>query len=136
METKVHKQLEVSLTDPEVAAYAESLAIEVKNNLDVKAEAKAAAKEFKGRLDMIDIDVKNFAERVRSKKEYRSVECEWKVDFDRNTKTLVRLDTMREVETRVLTAEERQLVLEGMEAAEGEKSMFEPGSSEGKAETA
>jgi hypothetical protein len=108
MKTTEKRNLDVELTDLEVAAYADSLAID-KINLDNMKEEKARSnKAYTESIKELDEALTEVAIKVRSKKEEREVECRWDYDFTLNTKTLIRTDTGEVVETRVIEASERQ----------------------------
>lgn len=52
------------------------------------------------------------AEVIERGEETREVSCEWREDFAKNVKRLIRRDTGEEVEHVTMTAEERQLMIE------------------------
>jgi hypothetical protein len=113
---RTKKQLEVMLTHTELAAYSETLAIEVRNVLDLRAEKKNFDKRMGDAIKEKEKEVVEVAAKVAEKKEYREVDCMWEYDWNRNIKVLTRLDTFEVVESRVIPADERQLYLDGIEA--------------------
>jgi hypothetical protein len=108
MDTTTTRQLEVSLTTDEVAAYAKTLAIETQNRNDLKSEAKKVAKVYKDNINEKEAEIKILASAVKDEKEKREVSCRWRYDWTRNVKTLTRSDTFEIVEERVIDAAERQ----------------------------
>jgi hypothetical protein len=54
----------------------------------------------------------DLAEMIERGEETREVNCEWREDFAKNVKRLIRRDTGNEVEHVTMTAEERQLSME------------------------
>lgn len=75
-------------------------------------------KRFNDELKEKRKQINEASERVRTEKEYLDIECRWEYNWNRNIKTLVRLDTFQDVEERVIDKEERQLYLDGIKAAE------------------
>jgi hypothetical protein len=117
---KVKKDLEVSLTHAEWSAYSETLAIEVQNVYQLRQEKKAFDKRMGDAIKEKEDEVAEVVKKVATKKELREVECMWEYDWNRNTKTLLRLDTFEQVEERVIDPKERQLYLDGIEKAKEE----------------
>jgi hypothetical protein len=113
---RTKKQLEVMLTHTELAAYSETLAIEVRNVADLKDEKKNFDKRMGDAIKEKEKEVSEVAMKVAEKKERREVDCLWDHDWNRNVKVLTRLDTFEVVESRVIPADERQLYLDGIEA--------------------
>jgi hypothetical protein len=54
----------------------------------------------------------DLAEMIERGEETREVNCEWREDFAKNVKRLIRRDTGNEVEQVTMTAAERQLMIE------------------------
>lgn len=74
----------------------------------LKGEAKSAAETFKGQIEERQADVLRLRSAIRSGREHREVQCTWERDDEKLTMALRRLDTSEVVESRPMTAEERQ----------------------------
>lgn len=93
MGQKVQKTLPVKLTDAECKAKATSFSSLMTNYVRVEDEKKAAAKQFKERLEEIWTDMLKVKRAVDAGSEDRVVECEERHDLKRWALSLWRLDT-------------------------------------------
>lgn len=75
---------------------------------DVKAEMKLATSEYRTRINELDKEMETLREQVSEGKELRSVSVAEHKDYRRNVVEIVRADTREIVETREMTADERQ----------------------------
>jgi hypothetical protein len=100
------RTLDVPLTLEELATYSDELARKIGEIHQAEALKADMAREFKGRIDELELRVANLAKYVRSKAEPRQVDCEWSLDLKRATATLMRLDSGEIVESRTLSAGE------------------------------
>ena len=91
-----HNQFSEAIT---VLSNAESEKKDVMSSLDAKIEAARSS-------------IQHINNKSRDKSEYRMVRCEQRnLDFKKNTKDIVRLDTFEIIETVSLTEDDRQLKL-------------------------
>lgn len=70
------KQLWCELTADEMQEAAADLANAVREHQEVEADKKAAAADFKGRLEALAADIGRLAARVGNRRELRPVECD------------------------------------------------------------
>ncbi len=105
------EKLYCTLTEREHRDRAETLARTVRERNTITEDKKAAAAEFKAQVDDRTQQIDKLAEVVRSGKELRDVDCEWRFDFKKNEKSLVRFDTKEVVRRLTLTKRELQIEL-------------------------
>jgi hypothetical protein len=116
------RSLFVTLNPSELESESRKLAATVPQIANLEREAKSSASQWKSRIDMVQVEQNRLSGIVSEGKEERPVECEWVfecsgVDADKNRifhpekKALFRKDTGEFVETRDITAEERQMSL-------------------------
>lgn len=118
MITKTTRDLMAHLTEKEVADYAQQLARITTSLARIENEKKATMSAFKTRLDRATTDASELANKIETREELRKIDCEWRPDYERRTKTLYRLDTGEELETEKMTHEEMQGALPGFERDE------------------
>lgn len=107
------KELRCALTPPQWSTYAERLAHLNRLIADEKARAKDAAASASARVKGLEGEAREVAEKVRSHEELRLVEC-----FERHAVPdtlfaveVIRMDTSGIVETRPMTASERNAIV-------------------------
>ena len=105
----IRRSLECELSDREVGLTARSLAQTVREYDEMEAEKKQAVKEYGEGLKTLRKDITKMSHAVRSKKEYRLVECLWRLCLGGQTKELIRQDTGDVVEIRVAEDSDRQV---------------------------
>jgi hypothetical protein len=108
METR---HLPCALTRSEVEERADKLARLVKDRDAIDAERKQVARDYKTRMDDLSKEIGQLSEQVRSKREWRDVECTKERNEERGTVDFVRVDTGEVVESRALHPDERQVKL-------------------------
>lgn len=105
------RDLPVRLTVTELADRAQKLA-QVEGKLrDHIAETKEIASQRKGVRDALENELRSLGLVVRSKQEYRPVDVRVEARFADNKAVYLREDTEEVVESRALTASERQEAL-------------------------
>lgn len=130
----VTRVLPVELNDKEIQERGEKLA-EIEQQLQgTREDAAADAARFRERKKSLNEQIAKLATQINDGKESRQVECELRPDYRRNLMEIVRTDLDEVVDSRALTAEERQLELGGKskqaatetdgEPAEGDSSPF------------
>lgn len=107
------KELRCALTPPQWSTYAERLAHLNRLIADEKARAKDAAASASARVKGLEGEAREVAEKVRSHEELRLVEC-----YERHAVPdtlfaveVIRMDTDGIVETRPMTASERNAIV-------------------------
>ena len=110
--TIVQRNCPIALTREEKIAYGKQLADMNENYSEILAERKTANAKFKDRLDELEGRIAFMARVLANGEEWRPVDCTWQYDFASNSKMLVRMDTGQTIETKPITAEERQLMLQ------------------------
>jgi len=114
------KELQCNLTDEELNVYRDELARLTTEEIEIEAAKKEAVSEFGAKLQKCVAARRLLATKISTKKEYRQVDVEWRKHFEQNCATLIRLDTYEVVDTRPLSAEERQQELDLQAAAESD----------------
>lgn len=112
------RDLKVKLTEEEWANASDLLAQEDAAARATDIERKQVMLSFKQRLEAHNTQSGILAEKVRTHEETRAVECEWRPDERRLVMELFRLDTGVLIDTRPMTAAERQVTLPGVSAGE------------------
>lgn len=104
--------LECKLESVEILKYSKELSECISQNAreedslnSFKAQAKAKIEELQGRINLL-------SEKIKSEKEYRTVNTETRYDFETGKKTRVRMDTFAIVDTSDITDQERQQEME------------------------
>lgn len=113
--TKTVRNLTCQLTDAEKLAYGRTLADLEHDAETLEGEKKAMVDSFKERVSAVDVSIRKYATAIRDGIERRDVECEWIYHWPTFTKELVRGDTGEIVESAVISSDERQLGLDGID---------------------
>jgi hypothetical protein len=92
--------------------------------MEIEGAKKEAVSEFAAKLQKCVAARRLLATKISTKKEYRQVDVEWIRHFEQNCAVLCRLDTAEIVETRTLTASEREGLQQelDLQAAETERA--------------
>jgi len=98
-----YRSLPVKLTEEEIRKAADREAYLELHERELLAEKKEKAAEFKTAIDSVRAERLRCANLVNDKTEVRRVECEWADNFGDKTRTLKRLDTGEEVETKTMS---------------------------------
>jgi hypothetical protein len=115
---KLFRDLPVKLTDAEWAFYANALAVEQARRAQAEADKAESMSAFKATIDKHKAKEAELGEKVRSREETRAVECFERFDYKRFVVDLHRDDTGELVETRQMSASERQTKLPGVDDEE------------------
>lgn len=102
------QRLPVQLTDEELLDRSTALVDNIQKTAALEEEKKSVDADFKGKIKARAEVSRKLTEIISNRTEDREVECEVKKDFERGTVTTVRMDTGEVVETRPITADERQ----------------------------
>lgn len=100
--------LPVKLTDRERLEIGEDIAAAQMKAEQAELDKKAADEGYKGIIEGAYADVSQLTRTLRYGRIDRTVRCEVRRDFRRGTVTVRRYDTMEEIESRPMTAAERQ----------------------------
>lgn len=119
---RVTREFTAEITDEQAIEKYKEL-VEVDEEIARTAAQKAAAMaDYNLQLKDLRKQQTTLLGTIKTKIETRSVECEERLNEDRQEIEVVRLDTGKVVDewTRPMTAEERQLDLEGVDAGNGD----------------
>lgn len=103
--------LKCVLSPDEIAKRADRAANLVARIADKTDEAKAAAKHAKAEIEQLEAELRQLSGEVASRVTYRQVECERRYVFSENVIRETRLDNFDLINSRKMTAAERQLHL-------------------------
>jgi hypothetical protein len=106
------RELQCVLSPAELDIYRDELARLTTEEMEIEGAKKEAVSEFGAKLQKCVAARRLLATKISTKKEYRQVEVKWEKHFEQNCATLIRQDTLEVVDTRPLTAEERQQELD------------------------
>lgn len=109
---KLFRDLKVRLTDAEWTAIAAGMGAEMASLRETESEKQEVMTKFKERIQVHTNKLQDLGGKVTSHEETRAVECEERGDVKRFVMELYRLDTGEMVETRPMTATERQEALQ------------------------
>ena len=112
MELEVKKMLPIKLDKETLIDRAKQLTSMMGLQAEKMNELKATTKMFKDGIAKIEQEVWRLRFIVASGHEDQMIECAWKFDFFKNTKTLIRMDSGEIVEECPMTDAERQLALD------------------------
>jgi hypothetical protein len=110
--------LPVGLTVVELTVTSDALAAAVLAAVTLEADQADARKAMKENLEEKWFEVSGLARTVREKTEVRQVECSEQPDYTRGLVSLVRLDTLEVVSSRMMKDDERNVPL--FDASEGQ----------------
>ena len=102
------RELQVALSDDELIGRSQKLVSLLDEVDELQEDAKDAAAAVKVDVKTKLTEAKKLRRVVSTGSEERDVLCEWQADPVALTMTLVRVDTGARIETRAMTAEERQ----------------------------
>lgn len=108
---KIFMPLECRLTEAELKASAKTLGESLRQVRTLEAQLDTFKSQMKAQLTQQEGIVAEHANRINSEKEFRSVECEVKFDYQEGFKTTTRKDTGEEIRKDKITDEERQTQL-------------------------
>jgi DNA segregation ATPase FtsK/SpoIIIE-like protein len=113
---KFVQPLKVDLTEKELIEKGAQMAQAQDEAEKQTAEAKNIASQYKSKIDALKLQISTLAGLVRSKSEFRPVDCERRFVFERGVVEEVRMDTKAVVNVRQMTFQEKQpdLPLDGM----------------------
>ena len=107
--TPATRSLQCVLSSDELLVRGRELAVAQHERRECEARRKAAMATFKDEAEEIDGKIRTLTDVVRSGLEWRDVDVETKIERSLGVARVIRLDTGEVVETRPLSAGERQL---------------------------
>lgn len=113
----IMESLEVQLTEPELKVASKTLAESLRAKAALEAEIDTFRSQKKAEITRLDGIVGLNAGLVNTEKEFRMIECEIRFDWDRNIKTITRMDSGEEIRTEPVTNADREQFFPGMETA-------------------
>jgi len=127
--TQTTRILPVKLTEAEVALSANEMAraVEERDEMidgvdQIKEEAKAEVKNLDNQITRADAIISDLAYQVRTNTQKREIECVWNRNDESSHMELVRKDDGDIIETRPMTAQEKQKGLFGKTGEETQPS--------------
>jgi len=105
---KVKHECPVKLTDPEMVERAGTLGKLFEELGETEEAAKKSAKDHRAKIKDLKERLDKLSDIVRSKREFREIECYEEQDFDKGVVVIFRCDTNERVHARALKDEDRQ----------------------------
>lgn len=111
MERKVDNTLKCLLTQDEILKAGEAIAKDLSDITGLENELASVSKAIKSKIQECQSRIDRSRILISNKYEYRTVICTEVKDFSKCTVTVTRDDTGEQVESRAMTADERQTKL-------------------------
>ena len=106
--TKETLTVECVLTDEEKLKYSKELSENISRKQRSEDSLKSFSTQVKSEIASCDAKINAFADKLNSGREYRSVECLVKYDFDKKEKVWIRSDTGEIAKTDIIFEKELQ----------------------------
>ena len=106
--TKETLTVECVLTDEEKLKYSKELSESVSKMQRANDSLKSFSTQIKSEIASCEAKINALADKLNSGREYRSVECQIKYDFDKKEKIWIRSDTAEIAKTDIITEKELQ----------------------------
>lgn len=103
-----HK-LPCPLDQKAIAEVANELASEIQKLETLEGEKKSIDADYNGQIKVVKQKMHSLSQKVTSGEEMRSIDCELKLNYSKQTAILTRTDTKAIVEERPMTEEEKQM---------------------------
>lgn len=100
----VKRDLLVHISDERLKDLHEEIGILCSESLNQKELAEAA----KDQVKILETKMQEIRAKIKSPFEYQTVDCQWRIVLEENSKKLVRLDNGEVVQTAALSAEDRE----------------------------
>ncbi len=111
-ENNFTKHLKVPFTAEELDCFKNQLSEGITELQNAESEKKDVTTSLNAKIEAAKSSITHINNKIRDKCEYRMVKCEAiNLDFEKNTKDIVRTDTREIIETIELTETDRQLNL-------------------------
>lgn len=112
------RNLAFKLTQEEIIDRAKKLAMVEDELIQLEVKRKMASDEFKDLKKDLDSKRRTLSRAVVDGQDFRPTDCEWKPDWKKNEKQLIRLDTNEIVSSITMTAEDLQRQFNFMDGTE------------------
>lgn len=114
--TTTFKMLKCYFTEDEMKEFMDKLASSVMEKQTLVDEKKSVVSDYTARINEKDATINRVASNIRNGYEHREVKCQITYDFDRRIKTFAREDTGEVVQEEVITPDECQQEIPGLQA--------------------
>ena len=115
----------MNLQSDELQEFASQLAANITERNQLENDKKEVMSDFTARIDEKTSHIQRLAENIQSGYEYREVSCSIQYDFDRRVKTIARMDTGELIIEEVLTPDEYQQEIPGLQSIDHDAFMKE-----------
>lgn len=106
---KFNQQLPCKLTDKEILDAADKMAEAERQLTETEESLKTVKAQFKAQTEQAQAEVARYANLIRSKTEFRMIECEKFMNYEAGVITETRLDTGEKLGEREMTEAEKQV---------------------------
>jgi hypothetical protein len=100
--------LQCELNDQDILGYSRDMAGMQQTKNELEEKKKEVTKEFGLKISRAENNMAELANKIRTRKEIRNVNCYWEYDWTEGEKILVRKDTAEVIRRETITASERQ----------------------------
>lgn len=130
------EMLQCDLNDQDILGYSRDMAGMQQTKGELEEKKKEVTKEFGLKISRAENNMAELANKIRTRKEIRNVNCYWEYDWTEGEKILVRKDTAEIIRRETITTSERQRHMDFAEEENGKAvEAAEQGSFEGTDET-
>lgn len=113
--THTHKMLKCHFTQEEMTEFRDKLANSIMDLSSIEDEKKSVMSDYTARINEKKAMINRVASNIRNGYEHREVKCLIHYDFTRRVKTFFRDDTGEQVQEEVITPDECQVEIPGLE---------------------
>lgn len=119
------KMLKCHFTQDEMTEFRDNLANSIMDLSSIEDEKKSVMSDYTAKINEKKAMINRVASNIRNGYEHREVKCRIDYDFTRRVKTFAREDTGEIVQEEVITADECQVEIPGLEPIEFEQNRIE-----------
>ena len=102
------KEVKCLLTQEELLDYSKQLAKNQQDKYEAESHKKSVVADCNDKIARLDSEMHALSRKINSGYEYRMTKCQYVFDWERLTKTLIRIDTGEIVDIRPVTDEDKQ----------------------------
>lgn len=102
------RYLKYVFTEEEKKLMGSDLAQKFAIHTEAEGRLKSVSTQIKSEISTIESQMASISEKIRSGYEYRDIECDVEMDYDRGRVVVIRMDTGEIVEDRAMSVDERQ----------------------------
>ena len=117
------RNLKCNYSDEEIAEFKNNLVGGLMELENLEIEKKEFNTDISAKIKNKTSEISTLVHSINTGYEYRIVDCDIKIDIDKNEKLIIRTDTNEVIETLTLSDEERQLEIQANEESEVEDSV-------------